>query len=338
MVYIVLDSAKSLILYFSRYQWIFYKLSMLRLDANESPFNSPENLYPDRELTAVKKLWGQYEHIPPSYIYLCNGTEESVDLCIRSFVEPFQGEILTVTPTRSVYIKRASVNRVTYRECLLSDDYKLDVDSLLSLVTEATKLIFLCSPNSPTGNSFSRSDIELILQRFDGFLVLDESFIDFCLQNSKLSLLNTYDNLIILRSFSHAWSSAGARLASIVAHPQLIQKIESVGLTHPLNTFAINYFNELLDRRVEVHKWVRQIVEERTKVVLALKALPLNLKVYHSDANFVFVTNDKKDFLYQYLLKHGVSVRNTGGGLRISIGMPRDNSVLLSVLRTIRTE
>lgn len=310
---------------------------MLRLDANESPFNSPENLYPDRELTAVKKLWGQYEHIPPSYIYLCNGTEESVDLCIRAFVEPCKGEILTVTPTRSIYTRRASVNRVACRECALSDNYRLDADSLLRSVTDATKLIFLCSPNSPTGNSFDRSDIELILLGFDGYLVLDESFIDFSLQDSKLSLLNTYENLIILRSFSHAWSSAGARLASIVAHPQFIKKIESVGLTHPLNTFAINYMKELLGRRVEVHKWVRQIVEERTKVILALRALPLNLKVYHSDANFVYVTNEKIDFLYQYLLKHGVSVRNTGGGLRITIGMPRDNSVLLSVLRTIQS-
>lgn len=311
---------------------------MLRLDANESPFNGPDNLYPDyTELTALKELWGQYEHIPSSYSYFCNGTEEGVDLCIRAFVKPYAESVAAVVPTRAVYQKRAAINRVGFQEFDLSaDDYSLDTDRLIASIQDTTKIIFICSPNSPTGNRFDRSAIEQILKSFKGLLVVDESYIDYCLYQSNLSLLNVYDNLVLLRSFSHAWSSAAARLSVIVARPTVIRQIEAVGLAHPLNAFVLSYAKEMVLRRVEVHKWVRQTVEERTKVFLALKSLPLDLNVYPSDANFIFVNGPKVDELYTYLKAHDILVKSVAGGLRISIGLPRDNSILLAALRKIK--
>ena len=311
---------------------------MIKLDANESPFNMPDSLYPiDSDLKQLKEKWGQFERIPSSYIYICNGTEESVDLCIRLFAEPNSDEILSVSPTRSIYKKRALVNRVSYKQCPLNpSDFSLNSDLLLKSISSQTKIILLCSPNAPTGNLFAQEDLLKILTNFKGLLIIDESYIDFCLYQSNLTLLNKYKNLILIRSFSHGWSSAGIRMSALIAHPDVISQFEQFGLTHPLNSLVILYAKNMLDRRIDVHKWVRQIVEERNKVILALKSLPLSLVVFPSEANFVFVKGERIFEIYKYLLRHEIFVKYTDEGLRISIGMPRDNSVLLAALRTLK--
>lgn len=217
----------------------------LKFDANESPFNSPMNRYPDATAATLREAWGRYERIPASCIYFCNGTEEAVDHIMRVYAPDRTDGVVSVSPTRSVYKRRAEINRLAFREVALrAEDFDLDTESLLDNVDNSTRIIFLCSPNNPTGNLLSSEAIETILDLFEGMVVVDESYIDFIPQASLLKLLNKHTNLILLRSFSHAWSSAGARLAAIVARPEVIRKIEKIGFAHPISSLVLAYTEE----------------------------------------------------------------------------------------------
>lgn len=307
----------------------------LRLGTNESPFNTPLNRYPEASaLSALKRQWGAHEHIPESCIYLCNGTEEATDLIMRVYATPTQHSMVAIAPTRTIYKRRAMANRLDYREAALTEsDFALNSNRVLNAVSNTTRLILLCSPNSPTGNVLSTAEIEKILQRFEGMVAVDESYIDFAPQSTVLGLLNKYRNLILLRSFSHAWASAGIRLSAIIAHPEEIEKMNRMGLTHPVNTLTIQAAMQMATRRLDVDKWVRQTIDERTKVRLALKDLPECEYIYPSDANFLFVRFKDCMEVYKYLLKQGIVTYPTHGCLRITIGLPQHNSQLLGALR-----
>lgn len=306
------------------------------LDANESPFNAPDNRYPVNELIHLQEQWGQHEHIPSKCIYFCNGTEEAVDLSMRIFATPGTDRVLSVSPTRSIYGRRAAINRLAYHQVALdSSDYSLNIDDLLESVDQSTKIIYLCSPNSPTGKVVERASIEMLLDLFDGYVVIDESYIDFVPSKTVLPLLNKYRKLIILRSFSHAWSSAGARLAAVVAHPDVIAKFVSCGLTHPISSFSIRYMEGLFKRRLDVYKWTRQIIDEREKVAMAFRDLPQCVKVYPSEANFLFIRFTDSEQVYKHLLSKNIMVRHMGDCLRITIGLPGENSILLGALRQL---
>lgn len=308
--------------------------AIIALDANESPFNAPDNRYPREEWTELCTLYGCHERIPQPCIYFCNGTEEAIDLSMRAFLRKPQAKVVSVSPTRSIYGRRAAINRATYVEVpLRADDFSLDLNALLGAIDDHTEMVILCSPNSPTGNLLSKSDIEELVQLFDGLIVLDESYIDFNPRASLLSLLNQYRNLVVLRSFSHAWSAAGLRLAAAIAHPDVIERLRSVGLTHPLSTPVIRLARQMLARRMDVDKWVRQIIEERTKVELALKELPDCLHIYPSSANFLLVRFADARAVYKYLKQQGIAVRPYMGCLRLTIGLPNENSALLGALR-----
>lgn len=307
----------------------------VRLDENESPFNAPYNRYLDESsLSSLKQSWGKHEHIPSKCIYFCNSTEESTDLIMRAFTRQHTDNVVAITPTRSIYKKRSLINNVSYKEAPLREsDYELDASQMLNEVDNDTKLIFLCSPNSPTGNLLDTNEIELILQLFDGIVVVDESYIDFCAHASVVPLLNKYKNLIILRSFSHAWSMAGVHMAAIVAYPDVIDQISKVGFTHPISCTVEEMVSNMLSHRLDVDKWTRQIIDERTKVRLALSDIPACKHIYHSDANFLLVRFDDCQSVYKYLLKNGIAVKPVCGCLRISIGLPTENSALLGALR-----
>ena len=307
----------------------------VHLDANESPFNTLYNRYPDATVVEkLKKEWGKYEHIPSSCIYFCNGTEEAVDLTMRAFALFNRDSVVAAVPTRTVYERRAAVNRLEYREASLRpSDFELQAESVLNVVSETTKIIYLCSPNSPTGNLLDRGELETILQLFDGYVVVDESYIDFAPQASVLELLNKYRNLIILRSFSHGWSLAGIRFAAIVAYPEVIETIERVGMAHSVGIATVNAVSDVVKHRLDVDKWVRQIIDERTKVRMALSDLKECKQIYHSDANFLFVRFADSAAIYRYLLKQGIAVHPVQGCLRISIGLPQENSALIGALR-----
>uniref|UniRef100_UPI0015B14F93 aminotransferase class I/II-fold pyridoxal phosphate-dependent enzyme n=1 Tax=Alloprevotella sp. TaxID=1872471 RepID=UPI0015B14F93 len=307
----------------------------VRLDANESPFNSPYNRYPDeKDLGELKHNWGKHERIPASCIYFTHGTEEAVDLLMRVYALPNRDSVVAAEPTRSIYKRRAIINRVEYREAALKEnDFELDAERVLEAVSDTTKIIFLCSPNSPTGNLLDAQSIETILQLFDGIVVVDESYIDFVPHKSVLPLLNKYQNLVILRSFSHAWSMAGLHLAAIVAYPNVISNVNCVGLVHPISMVVEETAARMVKNRLDVDKWVRQIVDERNKVRLALSDLPECKHIYHSDANFLLVRFTDTMAIYKYLLKNNISTLPVKGCLRITIGLPNDNSALLGALR-----
>lgn len=306
----------------------------VHLDANESPFNTPDNLYPDADMLMLRKTWGCHEHIPEQCIYFTNGTEEAIDLSMRVCALPGRDSVASVSPTRTIYQRRALINRLEYREApLMPDDFALNAEALLDIVSQTTKMIFLCSPNSPTGNVLARRDVETVLELFDGKVVVDESYIDYAPGASVLELLNRHRNLVVLRSFSHAWSAAGLRLAAIVAHPSVIDDYRRVGWVHPLSSLVARAAQQMVNRRLDVDKWVRQIVAERGRVELALKELPECRKVYPSEANFVLATFNNNTEIYNYLLSEGIAVRAVACGLRITIGLPCDNSVLIGALR-----
>lgn len=307
----------------------------IQLDENESPFNAPYNRYVDgNSLTNLKDCWGKHEHIPSKCIYFCNGTEEATDLLMRIFTVPNRDNIVTISPTRSIYKRRAFINHLDYFDAPLSENnFNLDASSLLNVVSDTTKIIFLCSPNSPTGNLLNINEVELILQLFDGMVVVDESYIDFCPQASVVPLLNKYKNLIILRSFSHAWSMAGVHVAAIIAYPNVIERITKVGLIHPISRPAEETIMNMVAHRLDIDKWVRQIIDERSKVKLALSDIPECKQIYHSDANFLLAKFENPQIIYKYLINNNIAVKPINGYLRISIGIPKDNSALLGALR-----
>lgn len=310
------------------------KSAAIRLDTNESPYNTPYNRYPDEGLEGLKRAWGVYEHIPERCIYFSCGTEEAVDLCMRSLTIPGRDDIVTARPTRTIYNRRARINRLGCREVSLREnDFSLDPEALLNAVGTTTRLIFLCSPNSPTGNLLKAEDIETVLDLFDGYVVVDESYIDFTPRATLLPLLNNHANLILLRSFSHAWSSAGLRLAAIVARPEVINDITRIGLTHPLSTPIVREAEKLIRQRLDVDKWVGQVIEEREKVVRALHELDACKAVYPSSANFILTRFEDPETVASYLLSEGVAVRSIDGFIRITIGLPNENSALIGALR-----
>ena len=312
----------------------------LRLHANESPFNSPENRYPDASLSKLKAQWGRHEGIPPQCCYLCNGTEEAFDLSLRIFCKPSEDAIIIPSPSRSIYKRRALLTEVPYVEVPLKPDtFALDADAILERMHSCTKMIVLCNPNSPTGNCIAVDDIATLAELFSGIVLVDESYIEFSPNFSSVELLNRFSNIIILRSFSHAWASASVRLSVVVAHPALIKYFNRMGMGHPISRLASDYAEKLISRRLDVDKWVRQLIDEREKVAAALVALPVCEKVYPSGTNFLMVRFKQCNRVLKHLNENHIAVadcQNHGvlkDCVRITIALPSQNSVLLGALR-----
>lgn len=308
----------------------------IALDKNELPFNTPYNRYPkDSDILGLAERWGMHEGIPPTCIYFSRGTEDAVDLLLRLYAHDPKDHVVTFTPSREVYLKRAQVNRVATSVVPLSVDngFAIDTEKVFSVVQDNTKLIFICAPNSPTGNLPDRETVEFILNLFDGYVVIDESYIDFVPGETFVELLNKYPNLIILRSFSHAWGAAGLRLAAVIARPEQIRRIKHIGPSSPLSLPVIRQAEELVRRRLDVDKWIRQVVSEREKVALALSELPECKRVFPAVANFLFVEWEHASDAYRSLLSQGIGVCLLGKYLRITIGLPHENSALIGALR-----
>lgn len=311
--------------------------AVTNLSDNTSPFNAPLNAYPSDELLdALKAEWGRFEHIPAPCVYFCGGgTEQAVDLTLRAFCTAGRDSIVAPSPTRTIYERRARVCQLDYREAPLgANDFELSTEAVLNCVGPTTRAIILCSPNSPTGNLLDPSAVETILALFtEGLVLVDESYIEFAPGRSVLPLLNRFKNLVVLRSFSHAWSAAGLRLAAVVAHPEVIARYAAVGPTHPVSLPVITAARTLVRQRLDVDKWVRRIVEERDKVRLALSDLPECRHIYASAANFLFVRFDCSEAVHRYLAECGIRTSLHGDCLRITIGSAADNTALLSALR-----
>ena len=274
-------------------------------------------------------------------IFLGNGSDEAIDLMYRCFTEPKVDNVVAMDPTYGMYKVCADINDVEYRTVSLNEDFSLNADNILAACDNHTKVIWLCSPNNPTGNALDRGAIEKILKDFEGLVVVDEAYCDFSSQKPFRTELSKYPNIVVLNTMSKAWGSAGIRLGMAFASKDIIDILNKVKYPYNVNALTQREALELLADPYEVDKWVRTILLERSRVVDAIKVLPICRKVYPTDANFVLVEVDDARKTYEYLVDRGIIVRNRNsvhlcnGCLRITIGTKTENQELLAALRTM---
>ena len=311
------------------------------LDANENPYNGPLNRYPDPLQLEVKKQLAKVKGVAEDCIFLGNGSDEAIDLMYRCFTEPKVDNVVAMDPTYGMYKVCADINDVEYRTVSLNEDFSLNADNILAACDNHTKVIWLCSPNNPTGNALDRGAIEKILKDFEGLVVVDEAYCDFSSQKPFRTELSKYPNIVVLNTMSKAWGSAGIRLGMAFASKDIIDILNKVKYPYNVNALTQREALELLADPYEVDEWVRTILLERSRVVDAIKVLPICRKVYPTDANFVLVEVDDARKTYEYLVDRGIIVRNRNsvhlcnGCLRITIGTKTENQELLAALRTM---
>ena len=311
------------------------------LDANENPFNAPYNRYPDPLQKLLKRKISDIKSVSREQIFLGNGSDEPIDLLIRAFCEPETDNIVTIDPTYGMYQVAANINNVAIRKVSLSPGFVLDPMNVLHAVDLHTKLIFLCSPNNPSGNNLSRSAMLHIVRNFKGIVVVDEAYIDFSPENSLLPDLETHQNLVVLQTFSKAWGMAGIRLGMAFASPEIIAVLNKIKYPYNLNILTQQKAIELLENKTEVENWISTLISERRRVSQELEKLKIVQKVYHSDANFVLAAIDDASGIYQQLVKNGIIVRDRSkvnlcaGCLRITIGTAIENNLLLEALKNL---
>ena len=309
------------------------------LDANENPYNAPYNRYPDPLQKALKEKIAALKGLRAEQIFLGNGSDESIDLAFRAFCEPRIDNVLAIAPTYGMYKVCADINDVAYREHSLDADFQFKAEDLLARCDEHTKLIFLCSPNNPTGNSLCSSEIIKVIENFQGLVMLDEAYIDFSSQDSFCSLLDKYPNLVIFQTFSKAWASAGLRLGMAFASPEIIAVYNKVKYPYNVNLQTQQLMLAHLQEPQRIQAWVTELIEQRSFLQQALSALPIVQHIYPSDANFLLVKVDDADALYQYLVAQGIIVRNRNrvrlceGCLRITVGTADENAALMAAMQ-----
>ena len=311
------------------------------LDANESPYHEPYNRYPDPMQWKLKERISEIKGVKPSSIFLGNGSDEAIDVVIRAFCEPGTDTILSIDPSYGMYQVAADVNNVACHKVKLNkDDFGLEAEILLKEVKDSTKVIFLCSPNNPTGNVLNRKEIYRILDGFKGIVAIDEAYIDFSSSPSFCRELSSYPNLIVFQTLSKAWGAAGIRLGMAFASPEIIAILSKIKYPYNINQLTQEYALGLLDREEEIKEELLEILKERTSIEMVLQELPYVKQIYPSDANFILVRIDDANGTYDYLVKKGIIVRNRNsvtlceGCLRITVGTPKENNLLLKALQT----
>ena len=310
------------------------------LDANENPYNAPLNRYPDPLQEELKNIIAPIKQVPAENIFLGNGSDEPIDLVYRIFCRPQIDNVVAIAPTYGMYEVCADINDVEYRKVRLGDGFSLNADNLLSAVDANTKLIFICSPNNPTGNAFPREEIEKVIKAFNGIVIVDEAYSDFCnLRPFRKDVLN-YPNLIVLNTFSKAYGGAAIRLGMAFASSQIIQLFNKVKYPYNVNLLTQNAAKQILHEKDALQRRIILILKEREMLMEAVKVLPITLKVYPTDANFFLVKVTNAVDIYRYLVSKGIIVRNRNhvelcdNCLRITIGTKEENSRLLAALRT----
>lgn len=310
------------------------------LDANESPYNQPYNRYPDPLQQALKTQIAALKGLRPEQIFLGNGSDESIDLAFRAFCEPRIDNVVAIAPTYGMYQVCADINDVEYRKHSLDADYSFKADELLQVCDEHTKLIFLCSPNNPTGNSLPREEILALLKVFPGLVLVDEAYIDFSPETSFTTLLDTYPNLVVFQTFSKAWASAGLRLGMAFASEDIIAVYNKLKYPYNVNIKTQELMLTQLQAQEQVHTWIEAILQERESLREALLTLPQVQRVYPSHANFLLVKVSDADALYHYLVSQGIIVRNRNNVqlceqcLRITVGTKAENESLLNAIKS----
>jgi len=309
------------------------------LDANENPYNAPFNRYPDPLQWEVKEQITRVKGVPAENIFLGNGSDEPIDLLFRAFCEPRIDNVVAIEPTYGMYKVSANINDVEYRKVLLDENFQFSADKLLDATNLYTKIIWLCSPNNPTGNSLDRAEIIKLLTSFEGIVVLDEAYIDFASEGSFSEMLSHYPNLVILQTFSKAWGSAAIRLGMAFASTEIIAVLNKIKYPYNINILTQKQALLALKNDAQVKQWVKTLLAERAVLVEALQKLPIVQHIYPTDANFVLVRVDDANALYHYLVDKSIIVRNRNtvslclGCVRITVGTPEENQILLEELK-----
>lgn len=309
------------------------------LDANESPYNNGVNRYPDPHQKALKGEIAQLKGVTPEQVFVGNGSDEAIDLCFRIFCEPGVDNVVAIAPTYGMYAVAAAINNVAVREVPLeAETYALNVPAMLAAADAHTRLMWVCSPNNPTGNAFSLQQLETLANNFSGVLVVDEAYIDFSSQPSMLTVLSKHPNVVVLQTLSKAWGMAGLRLGLAFASPMIADIFARV--KYPYNVNAPTQTEVVKRLHAEPHDaHVAEVCSQRQWLATELAKMPCVLKVYHSDANFLLVKVTDADAIYDHLVANGIIVRNRNrvkgceGCLRITVGTPAENVNVIDALK-----
>lgn len=311
------------------------------LDANENPLNDKYNRYPDPLQWKLKEKIAKVKDVDAAKIFLGNGSDEPIDLVVRIFCEPRIDNIVAIDPTYGMYQVCADVNDIEYRKVLLNENFDIDAQKILERTDEKTKLVFLCSPNNPTGNLLNRKEIEKILKAFAGIVIVDEAYIDFASQTTWLNELDKYPNLVILQTFSKAWGLAAVRLGMAFASPEIIRLFNKVKYPYNVNILTQNFVNEELDKLELRKQWIATLLKGRDYLKDELPKLLFVEKIYPTDANFLLVKVSDANGIYKKLADKGVIVRNRNsvslcaGCLRITVGTDEENKTLIETLNKL---
>jgi histidinol-phosphate aminotransferase len=321
------------------------------LDANENSYGSPlnsgttadknYNRYPDPLQLDLKDAIGKIKGVPIENTFLGNGSDEAIDLLFRAFCEPGQDNVIILPPTYGMYEVSASINNVGVRKVNLLPNFQLDLDGIAEAIDKNTKLIFICSPNNPTGNSIIRTDIETVIANFNGLVVIDEAYINYAKQRTFIQELTEYPNLVILQTFSKAWGLAALRLGMAFAARPVIDVLNKVKPPYNINQATQDIALAALQNIELVNDWIKSTVTERENLSNELSVLPMVKKVYPSDANFILIEVEDALNTYNSLVDEGIIIRDRSkvtlceGCLRITIGTPEENKTLLETLKTL---
>lgn len=313
------------------------------LDANENPYNANLNRYPDPLQEDLKKEIAKVKGVPAENIFLGNGSDEAIDLIYRIFCEPRVDNVVAIAPTYGMYEVCADINDVEYRPVLLNENFQLDADKLLEACDAHTKVIWICSPNNPTGNLLERQQIEKVLTTFQGIVVIDEAYSDFAQERPFRYELANYPNIVVLNTFSKAWACAAIRLGMAFASNDIISLFNKVKYPYNVNLLTQEKAIEILHSPAKIQQWLSIITTERAHLLPAIGELPICQHIYPTDSNFFLVRVTDADDIYRYLVERGIIVRNRnrvalcGNCLRITVGTPQENCELLSALRQYKS-
>ena len=309
------------------------------LDANENPYNAPFNRYPDPLQLELKAAISKVKGVPAECIFLGNGSDEAIDLPYRCFCEPGVDNVVAIEPTYGMYKVCADINNVEYRTVLLDEQYQTTADKLLAATDAHTKIIWLCTPNNPTGNCLVREEVIKAIEQFEGLVIVDEAYSDFSSQKTLRSELSKYPNLIVLNTMSKAWGCAAIRLGMAFASQDIIDIFNKVKYPYNVNQLTQQQALEALKDPYEVDQWVKILLQERSRMIEAFRELPICEKVYPTDANFFLAKMTDATKIYNYLVDHAIIVRNRHrvqlcqNCLRITIGTKTENNELVAALR-----
>ena len=319
----------------------FDTADMIFLDANENPFENGVNRYPDPQQATVKSVLAQQNSVEKNQILLGNGSDEVLDLLFRAFCEPKIDNVITLPPTYGMYGVLANLNAIENREILLSEDFQPQLEVIMKAVDKNTKMIFLCSPNNPTGNSFSEESIQYLLDNFNGLVVIDEAYIDFSDKASWIQKINTYPNLIITQTLSKAYGLAGIRLGICYASAAIIGVLNKIKPPYNVNELTQQRALHRLTNTTQIKEEINSIIEQREQLLKVLNEVNFVTKIYPTEANFILIKVDNANQRYDELIAKGIVIRNRTtqplceNTLRLTIGTEEENKKLMAALKTL---